>query len=193
MIALPPGLHDDYKALMSSILETLSEAYPIVPPITVKLTDKDGDESLGAAVGDTIELNARWFAEPKVILDQAIIQARKTTPPEAPAWHGHIGGAEQEFVRFLTHEFGHLMASELTGYKKFAQVGHKAARRDPEIAVSGYALVDPDEWWAETFAALRLGAPSKQVAELQAFLDQALLDQDPRLDAALATINRLTG
>lgn len=193
MITLPPGLHDDYRNLTSSILAALSEAYPIVPSITVKLTDKDGDESLGAAVGGTIELNARWFAEPKVILDQAIIQARKTTPPDAPAWHGHIGGAEQEYERFLTHEFGHLLATKLPGYEDFARAGQRAALSAPEIAVSGYALVDPDEWWTETFAALRLGAPSKQVAESQAFLDNALLDQDPRLDSALVTMNRLTG
>jgi hypothetical protein len=45
--------------------------------------------------------------------------------------------------------------------------------------VSGYALADDpdeaDEWWAETFAALRLGGSgSVQVAEMAAFLAKAL-------------------
>ena len=56
----------------------------------------------------------------------------------------------------------------------FAKAGHSATVADPALAVSGYATVDAQEWFADTFAASRLGgAGSPQVAEMLEFLESS--------------------
>jgi hypothetical protein len=169
-----PDIHDDFRGEIVAAAEALAAAYPDVPFAGVQLFEVEGDESLGRVKGDTIEINAHWFARPRAVFDAAVVAGRKATPPGFPAWHGHVGGLEHETERLIAHEFGHLLAAAVSGVDEFAMAGHRTALNDPDLAVSGYALCDADEWFAETFAALRLGGSgSAQVAELAAFIASA--------------------
>jgi hypothetical protein len=164
-------IHDDFRDEIVAAAEALAAAYPDVPFSGVQLFEVEGDESLGRVNGDAIEINAHWFARPRAVFDAAVVAGRKATPPGFPAWHGHIGGLEREPERLIAHEFGHLLAAAVSGSAEFATTGHRAALNNSDLAVSGYALCDADEWLAETFAALRLGGSgSIQVGELEKFL-----------------------
>lgn len=169
---LPASLHPEYKDEVETTLSALCEAFPQVVLTEVRMFSDEGDRSLGRAKGNTIELNAYWFARPKQVMLDAVDDSRNSTPFGAPKWHGGIGGAKGEVKRLLNHEFAHLLAEYLTGYRTFARRHHREALANPELAVSGYALCDDeDEWFAETFAALRLGGNgSPQCARLEAFL-----------------------
>lgn len=127
---------------------------------------------MGFATGDcTISLNGFWFERPRRVFIEQVLSARAATPEEFPLWHGGVGGVDREFERLLTHEFGHLVAAVTQGSRDFAARSFDAAVDDPSLAVSGYALVDPDEHWAELFAALIIGgSDSPQVGEMREFL-----------------------
>jgi hypothetical protein len=177
MFSLSTSLHPDYLPLADATLTALVAAYPKVAFSGVEVYQPKGyDQSLGHVEDDRIVLNGYWFSEPRSKMDAAVIAAREATPPGFPRWHGGIGSLENEPVRLLTHEFGHILFSGITGYRAFADRLHRAALRDPAIAVSGYSLCaddGADECAADTFAAMRLGGSgSPQVAELQAFLEE---------------------
>jgi hypothetical protein len=175
MFALPTGLHPDYLPLADATLTALVAAYPWVNFSGLWLyKPKDGDRSLGHVEGSHICLNPFWFASPRSKMDEAVILARQSTPPGLPRWHGGIGSLEREPERLLTHEFAHILAGSLRGYRAFADGLHRAALDDPDLAVSGYSLCaddGADECFADAFAALRMGGSgSPQVADLAAFL-----------------------
>lgn len=150
----------------------MTAAYSRVPFEGVELFRKPDDRSLGYTGKGKIYLNAFWFAQPRAAFDTQVMKARSSAPPGYPPWHGRIGGFDHEVERLITHEFGHLLADTLDGYKEFASAGHSAVLADPTMAVSGYALVDPDEWFAEVFSALRLGGSgSVQIVEVDKFLE----------------------
>ena len=166
-------VHADFRHEFETALSTLCEAYPRVPMGEVRVVDVPGDKSLGFCDGNDIVLNGHWFCRPRAVFDAAVVAGRASQPPGVPKWHGGIGGLEREPERLITHEFGHLLGPTIPGYTEFARAGHAAAMTSPSLAVSGYALVagEPDEWFAETFAAMRLGGSgSPQVAELMKFL-----------------------
>jgi len=182
LFSLSTDLHPDYLPLADATFTSLVAAYPRVDFHGVRVYHpRSGvDRSLGYAGGGWIYVNAYWFAEPRARLDAEVARARTITPFGFPRWHGGIGSLEREPERLFTHEFGHLLAAGLAGYRSFADGLHRAALDDPDLAVSGYALCPDvegdgsgaDELWADTFGALRLGGSgSPQVAELQAFLD----------------------
>lgn len=170
-------LHPDFRPGVEAVLEALCAAYPNVKFDGLQLYGPPaGDESLGCTDGNRILLNAGWFTEPEAKLDQAIVEGRVATPPGVPLWHGGIGSLEHEVERLVCHEFGHLVAQTIgKSAQRFADRGHRAVLAEPDIAVSGYAITDPEEWFAEVFAAMRLGAAgSRQVAEMAAFLERAI-------------------
>lgn len=173
MVLIDPRLHADFRPQAETTLDGLLRSYPRVAPFRLTLYDPPpSDFSLGNCdrPGE-IALNAFWFATPRRRFDAAVEDGRASTPPSTPPWHGHIGGLAHEFDRLLCHEFGHLLMAATSGAAGFARKEHADAVADPRLAVSGYAALDSDEWWAETFAAMRLGgAGSPQVAEMMAFL-----------------------
>lgn len=167
-------LHPDFRIDVETTLSALSAAYPQVPSPRLELYQPlPGDRSLGRAERDAILLNSYWFSRSRADFDAAVLEARGATLPGIPLWHGGIGGQAHEVERFLTHEFGHLLSDTLPGFRKFAFKQWKSAIDTPDVAVSGYALLDPDEWFAETFAAYRLGGSgSVQVGHLAGYLAQ---------------------
>lgn len=173
-VTLPAELHADYRADAEAVLGALGEAYPQVAVPEVRVFSSEGDRSLGRALDGVIELNAYWFSRPREFFQRGVVRSREHTPQDAPRWHGGIGGEDGEFARFLTHEFGHLLYDATEGSEAFSEAGHAAALEDPRIAASGYALVAEDalEWWAETFAGLRYGSASPQVALMARFLEE---------------------
>lgn len=177
MVEISASIHPDFRSQVEAAADALASAYPWVKFTGVELFEPKGnDRSLGFAGDGVISINSYWFSQPKSLFEGEVLKARTATPTDFPAWHGRIGDVEHEVDRLIAHEFGHLLSEGLKGYKEFASAGHAAAVDSPQLAVSGYALAgaldDPDEWWAETFAALRLGgAGSPQVAELHAFLE----------------------
>ena len=170
---LPGELHEDYRGPLADVLRTLCLAYPQVEPPRVEMFAEDYDRSLGHAETDgTIRLNSYWFSRPRSFFQRAVVRAREVSPEGAPKWHGGIGGEDNEFARFVAHEFGHLLADKVPGSAAFSKAGHAAAIDQPDLAVSGYALVDAEEWFSETFCGLRFGAASVQVAEMAKFLEE---------------------
>jgi hypothetical protein len=168
-VNISPGLHPDFRGVVEAVVGSLDAVYPVARVAGVDLFERDGDRSLAHVAGRTIVLNAHWFARPRAVLDEEAKVGREAARYGMPLWHGGMGEPEH----LLTHEFGHVLAAALPASGKLSGRGHAAALVDPAVAVSGYALVDPDEWWGETFAALRLGhAASPQVAEMEAFLAQ---------------------
>ena len=161
------GFHRDFLGPIETILGSLDKVYPVAKLGEVRLFEREGDRSLAHADGRDLVLNALWFTRPRAVFDEAAKLGREALPFGMPLWHGGMG--EPEHV--LTHEFWHVLALSLAGSAEFAESGHAAVLSNPAIAASGYAMVDPDEWGAETFAALRLGhAASLQVAEMEGFL-----------------------
>lgn len=134
------------------------------------LFSRPEDRSLGFCSRETIVLNAWWFARPRQFFTDGVAEARATRPPDLPIWHGGVGGVEGEYERLLTHEFGHLVAASTRGSEEFARRGFEAAKADPSIAVSGYSLKDPLEWFAEVFDAMRMGGEGEQVDAMRGFL-----------------------
>ena len=168
---IDPALHRDFLGPVEATLGVLEDVYPQARLASVRLFERPGDRSLAHVEGHSIVLNAYWFAEPSRKLAAAALAGRQSLPYGMPLWHG--GMSDEEGTHLLTHEFGHLVAAGTEGSVVFAKAAHAAVVADPVLAVSGYAIVDPDEWWGETFAALRLGAAaSPQVAEMEAFLGQ---------------------
>lgn len=170
-------IHPDFRAQAETVLGALEQAYPHVKVGEVRLYDKPGDRSMAYTDGSDIFLNAYWFAHPAARLSAAARLGREAAPYGLPLWHGgmrDVGDNQEPAFHLFVHEFGHLLMAVTPGAKAFAQRQHALALSDPSIAVSGYALSDDpgecDEWWAETFAAMRIGAPSPQVAEMAAFL-----------------------
>lgn len=169
-----PDIHPDFAAEADAVLSALREQHSRAGDVRVEVYDPErGDRSLGNSdEPGVISLNGWWFSKPRARFDAAVVAARDATRPGLPMWHGGIGGIENEFERLLTHEFWHHLQRALPGAGEFCRAGHEAALADNALAVSGYSLVDADEWGAEVFAALRLGgAGSPQVAEMEAFLD----------------------
>lgn len=168
-------LHEDFRLEAESVLAGLLEAYPQAGAVRIEVHDPEpGDLSLGNSdMPGVISLSGYWFSQPRDHFDEMVLASRAATPPSLPLWHGGIGGPEGEFERLITHEFGHhVMAAGGEPAEQMAIAGHEAAVADPRLAVSGYSLSDPDEWFAETFAASRIGGSgSPQVAAMLEYLD----------------------
>ena len=169
LFEIDDGVHRDFLPTVDVILGALLTAYPQAKLSAVRLFERPGDRSLAHVEGVTIMLNALWFSRPRAALAEAALLGRASAPYGAQLWHGGMPDTPLPY-HLLTHEFGHLLATATPGAVEFSAHSHAAALNDPSLAASGYALVDPDEWWGETFAALRLGAPTPQAAEMQAFL-----------------------
>jgi hypothetical protein len=175
-VHLPPDLHPDFCSIAETTLTALVADYPQARFGGLRVyLPRGNDRSLGHVEGSDICINAFWFSEPRAKLDEAVLCARDLVPFGMPRWHGGVGSLEREAERLLTHEYFHVLAPRLQGYSAFADALHRAALDDPDLAVSGYALADSDECFAEVGAAMRMGGSgSPQVAEMQAFLTSSL-------------------
>jgi hypothetical protein len=149
------GLHPTFERPVVDTLRGLSLDYPLVELRRVLLFERPGDNSIAhASVPGEIALNARWFGRPIEELRTAARERHIIRLGElALAWHGDM----EEPHHVLAHEFGHCLQDALPAWEAFAITHWRAACRDPVGCrpVSGYALAGPDEWWADTFAALR--------------------------------------
>ena len=164
------AFHPTYHAPMQDTFADLTRRYPVANLQKVLAFDRPGDESMGYATKNAIHLNRHWFSKPLDVLRRAAIGGRILRGAEGvAAWHDDM----DEPRHVLTHEFGHLLADALPGYAAFARDGWLAATREPGLAASGYSLADPDEWFAETFAAAELGARGEQADRLMEFVHDA--------------------
>jgi hypothetical protein len=171
-VRISSRLHPEWHAPAEATLGRLTDDYPDVELSELTLFDRPGDLSLGHCDPRRIILNAYWFSQPRSFFEEATLRARSVAPPWAPPWHGRIGGISHEFDRLLTHEFGHLLMDALgEPAEEFAERGFVAAVVDPTGAVSGYSLVDPHEWFAETFAGMRFGRSGPWIDRMAALID----------------------
>jgi hypothetical protein len=144
------GAHLLHQMEIPAILDALLVKYPDAKLSRVNLFAKLRDYSIASEEdrkGGEISLNDYWFSEKPEFL----VEASKT----AKGWHCCLGREPQ---RVLTHEFGHCLADARPKLMVWAEWAWKQATRDPARASSGYALVNPGEYWAEEFAAYELGA-----------------------------------
>ena len=147
--------HQSFRADIGRTVGNLVDRYPSAPFHGVVPFEKPGDRSLGYEDGGTVHLNLFWFGRPKANLLAAAVEGDRRGARGIARWHGGM----PEPVHVLTHEFGHVLAGGVKddlGFGRLLRDGFGAARLRPSLAISGYALADRDEWWAETFAASEL-------------------------------------
>lgn len=170
------GLHPTYTRTVIDTLRGLDVDYPLNALRRVQLSSWDSDVSLASA-GEPgeITLNEYWFGRPVEVLQQA---ARDRpiiylAGGECPVpWHGPM----EEPHHTLAHEFGHCLSNVVPQWRDFAETHWRAACRDPVACrpVSGYALTGPDEFWADNFAALRLGVDCEVARLMRDLLEEVL-------------------
>ena len=153
------GLHLSFVRPVVDALRGLDADYPGNPLRRVELYRSAGDESMGNSDRPgVISLNARWFSRPidelrEASRDQDLVHLRGGDL--VLPWHGGM----EEPNHVLSHEFGHQLQATTPWWRGFAEPHWRASCLDPihQRPVSGYALNDPEEFWADTFAAMRLG------------------------------------
>lgn len=165
------GLHPSFERVVVDTLRGLDADYPHDCVRLVRLADL-GDSLADADQPGVINLNREWFSAPLTELSKFSKpedQLVWVSPEIQLLWHG--GMVEPQHV--LTHEFAHQLAVKLPWAAAWAEERWRAALADPvhRRAPSGYALADPDEFWADAFAAMRLGYPSELAAELRRELE----------------------
>ena len=148
--------HPASAPLIRRIVDALAERYPWAPLREVRLYEqKSGDRSMANTTEHEITLNPYWFSRDPVELRlQATRNTRVRLRGREVEWHG---GMTDEPRHVLTHEFGHSLSHALPGWRALAGQARSRALDDPRLAVSGYGLVDDDEYFAEMFAAYELG------------------------------------
>lgn len=167
-------MHPSFAVPIASTLHRLRERYGV--DARVKLHEPDScDRSMAYTEGTTIHLNPFWFDSPITVLRSAAAMGNVRGDPTATLWHG---GMVDEPTHVVTHEFFHALWNvrlhREPGFREFVSGGYERALADPALAVSGYALANPDEWLAETFSAAELG-----------------LDGNAQVDTARALLERL--
>lgn len=167
--------HPWYQFVIRDQIWQLIEKYPQAALKRVRIyqpTSSD-DVSLGHTIDKgIISLNEYWFSRPPEVL-----QREADSWPLMPnrggrliKWHGEMNREPEHCV---THEFFHVLADSVPDIDELAAAGWLEDTSDPSAVVSGYALTNPDEWWAESATAAELGlrAPSsvsKMLADIQA-------------------------
>jgi hypothetical protein len=148
--------HPDHRKLIERIITNLVDRYPWVPLRAVRIYEPRSadDHSMGNAdTPGTIALNAHWFAQPPSLLQAEALACRKVMiNGREISWHPMI----EEPTHVLTHEYGHVVTDALPDWREWAVGGWRSALTNPDNAVSGYALADPAEFFAEEFAAAEL-------------------------------------
>jgi hypothetical protein len=149
--------HQEHHKLIERIIGNLADRYPWVPLRTVRIYEPRSadDRSMGNAdTPGTVALNAYWFAQPPSLLQAEALACRKVMINGCEiSWHGPM---IEEPVHVVTHEFGHVVTDAIPDWREWAVGGWRSALTNPENAVSGYALSDPAEFFAEEFAAAEL-------------------------------------
>lgn len=169
------GLHPSYDRILRDTYCSLDMDYPGVLH-AVELYSKEGDESMGSACqaglcGGVIKLNRFWFGEP---ISQLRDAARSCAPVRlagcdiALPWHGDM----EEPLHVLTHEFGHCLSDIVTGWREFITPHLIQSRLDPANCrpPSGYGMSTGDEFWSDSFAAMRLGYDTEMSRLMDTFL-----------------------
>ncbi len=152
--------HPDYQSLIEQTLTKLAERYPLAKPKLVALYGPDKNDLSMATVTkkSSICLSAYWFTKPPEVL--------RSESKKGGDWHG--GMLEPEHV--IHHEAGHVVADNVPGWREWATPRWKVATADEAWRVTGYALANPDEFWAECFAGVCLGLDHPRCAEMADFL-----------------------
>lgn len=149
-------LHPTLQPDVEHVLSYLAALYPWVAFEGVEVfRPRRGDESLGYAKSRKIHLNGFWFSRPAKKLKLAAFgNARRAFGP--PSWHAGM----PEPHHTLVHEFGHVFADSAgRSANRFAADLYAEAIRDPAETITGYALANPAECFAEHFAAAHLDVP----------------------------------
>lgn len=151
--------HPWYRFVIRNQIWTLVDKYPQAPLKRVRIyrPASADDRSLGNAnENGVISLNEHWFAQPPEVL-----QREAENWPLMPLgggrfikWHGNM---LKEPEHCGTHEFFHVLAEAIPDIDEFSTAGWLNDTENPDEAVSGYALADPAEWWAESATAAELG------------------------------------
>lgn len=139
-------------------MSSLKRRYPAGANVSVGIYEpqSDDDRSLGYAERNHIVLNGYWFSRRPIYLRLAAFQGRKSGDSSVAKWHGDM----REPGHVLSHEFGHVLANAFHGnraFEAFCEEGFSQTLANPSAALTGYALANADEWWAETFASSEVG------------------------------------
>lgn len=165
--------HPEYQEKIEALIKGLLAKYPFTKLKAVSLFDPDkkvNDLSMGRTTPQgEITLNSYWFSQPPEFLQKS---AQEKTEVDIGGnkvpWHGEM---IEEPEHVITHEFGHVIALNLPGWKKFAETRRKQILKDTALAISAYECADDDELFAEDFAAYELGFADK---DLQYEMDKLL-------------------
>lgn len=167
------GLHPSYERAVLDVIRGLDLDYPMDAVRRVEVYRPAGDdESMGcSSAAGVISLNGRWFSRPINELREAAREDDQVILATGAPPIGYHGGMEEP-IHVLTHEFAHCLADVLPGWREFAEPHWRASCADPAACrpPSGYALASADEFFADAFAAMRLGYPSEAGRLLREFL-----------------------
>lgn len=174
------GLHPTFVRPVVDTLLGLDADYPLAALRKVSVFSRSNDHSMASAdrPGE-IALNLYWFGRPINVLQEAARERNQLylvylgAIDRVPlSWHGDM----EEPHHVLAHEFGHCLQDVIPSWREFAESHWRQSCRDPVHCrpVSGYALVGPDEWWADTFAALRLNVDCEAVRLMRDMLGEVL-------------------
>jgi hypothetical protein len=174
----PAGFHAEYRELIPTVLEPLIARWPGAIKEVRAYRGEPDDRSLGYEQGGQICLNRFWFGRPIEVLRAADTRGREISKsPGVASFHGQM--AEPEHV--LVHEFSHGVRVLIgDAALRFARDGFADAIIDPRLAVTQYALADPEEWFAETFTAGQIGAAAERANEQVGALLKWLEEDLPR-------------
>lgn len=150
------NLHPEYQPLIIPRFVWLDKKYPWAKLRTVSLYKKPGDRSLGYTEDFDIYLNSYWFARhPPALLKLAAIQGAWRGDKRVAPFHG--GGAHEP-DHVIIHEFGHIIENSIP--KESNQISQELFNElkiDPTKAVTGYALANKHELFAEYFSLWHIG------------------------------------
>jgi hypothetical protein len=169
-------LHPTFERPVIDTLRGLDADYPLGALSRVSLFSREGDLSMASAdQPGEVKLNLYWFGKSIDVLRAAARERNQIYigPDRIPlAWHGDM----EEPHHVLAHEFGHCLQDVIPEWRAFSETHWLQSCRDPVncLPVSGYTLVGPDEWWADTFAALRLNVSCEAVRLMRDMLGSAV-------------------
>jgi hypothetical protein len=170
------GLHSTYERVVVDTLRSLEADYPfgVLKQVVTYSHLREGiseDESIANAdEPGVIRLNLRWFGRP---IDELRAEAQvdnlvylRAGPPIL--WHGGM----EEPHHVLAHEYAHQLEEAVSDWREITEPLWRAACVDPVTnrPVSGYACGGVHEFWADCFAAHRLGYRGYGVDQIAEFL-----------------------
>lgn len=149
------SVHPKFVRQIEDTYASLMDLYPRCQLKRVEsYTPKPDDRSMGHTEGGVISFNLYWFGrDPKYLVKAAKEMPVVSVNGMEMPWHLPLW----EPVHVLHHEFYHALSDAVPGSGKWSKASWTLATANPGIAPTGYALANPDEFWAEAGTAYEFG------------------------------------